>query len=107
MICYKKLLPIFQQTQKVFETKTALNDLNIQWLGQNINKYLEFRNKEVCYNETKCVEEILLLTSLLENGLANVYFTKTSGKQAPHLLRDLINTVEVQDVFGIEMVRFC
>ncbi|XP_073830649.1 uncharacterized protein isoform X2 [Musca autumnalis] len=99
--CYASIITIFQNTPTLHQNSTSFN---IKWMGINSNLCMDLirlsKSKEIC----STVENILLLTSLLENALSNVYFTETNGKQAPHLLRDLICTEEIRKVYGTEIV---
>lgn len=104
---FNKLLTIFQYTKSILSVFNAniYEHLKIQWLGNNGNQYLNMSNNFYNSNITKSVEHTLILTSLLANALTNVYLSQTKRKHAPHLLKDLINSSEIVNVFGLEMVR--
>lgn len=101
MECYQKLRPVFQYSEDVMKSNCAYqrDNLQLQWLGSNTKWIQPTKN-----STTHCLENILLLTSLLENGLANIFYTVSNGKKPPHLLKDLINCEELRDVFDIEVV---
>lgn len=99
--CFKKILPIFQYTRNVV---SSLNDdLKIQWMGKNVSTYLKVRKNYEHNNETEIFEHTLFLTSLLANALTNAFLTQSQAKHAPYLLKDLINSIEIETVFGLEM----
>ncbi|XP_065364668.1 endoplasmic reticulum membrane-associated RNA degradation protein-like [Calliphora vicina] len=100
--CSNKLLPIFLYTNQILKNFNE-NVLKIQWMGKNVNLYLDMKNN-FSNNKTETVEHILILTSVLANALTNVYLTQTQGKHAPHLLKDLIHSEEIIKIFGSEMV---
>uniref|UniRef100_A0A1A9VC25 DUF4209 domain-containing protein n=1 Tax=Glossina austeni TaxID=7395 RepID=A0A1A9VC25_GLOAU len=97
--CYQKLRPLFQYSEDVMKSNCGYqrDNLQLQWLGSNTKWIQPTKN-----STTHCLENILLLTSLLENGLANIFYTVSNGKKPPHLLKDLINCEELRDVFDIE-----
>ncbi|KAL9883182.1 endoplasmic reticulum membrane-associated RNA degradation protein isoform 1-T1 [Glossina fuscipes fuscipes] len=101
--CYEKLQPVFHYTEDIMKSNCAyqIDNLQLQWLGSN-TKWIQSTNSSA----THCLENILLLTSLLENGLANIFYTVSNGKKPPHLLKDLINCEELRDVFDIEVIIF-
>lgn len=45
------------------------------------------------------LENTLLLTSMMENALGNIFYSLT-GKVPPHLMRDLLVTKELENIFG-------
>ncbi|XP_061399602.1 endoplasmic reticulum membrane-associated RNA degradation protein-like [Musca vetustissima] len=94
------MLAIFQNTRIPNATHSSYK---LDWMGLNSKKCLELLKTEGIEGG-KVVENTLLLTSLLENALANVYYTETNGRQPPHLLRDLICTQEIRKVLGEDMV---
>ncbi|KAM7349402.1 uncharacterized protein ACRADG_008383 [Cochliomyia hominivorax] len=107
--CYTKLLPIFQHTDSVLNefNKNFSAELNIKWMGKNVEQYMRIRTSYYKNNENDIFEHILLLTSILANALTNVHLSyQTTGKHAPHLLKDLINSKEIIQVFGLDMVLF-
>ncbi|TMW51067.1 hypothetical protein DOY81_003841 [Sarcophaga bullata] len=100
--CFKKILPIFQHTDNVINT--LKDDLKIQWMGKNVLTYLQMKVNYENSNETEIFEHTLILTSLLANALTNVFLTQSQARHAPYLLKDLINSKEIEMVFGLEMV---
>ncbi|XP_037825633.1 endoplasmic reticulum membrane-associated RNA degradation protein-like [Lucilia sericata] len=106
LIICNKLLPIFQCTKQILNNlgEYSENFLKIRWMGKNVNHYLDVRSSYHNNNTTETMEHVLILTSILANALTNVYLTQTQGKHAPHLLKDLINSKEIIDIFGLEMV---
>lgn len=97
-------MPIFLYTNQIF--KASENVLKMQWMGKNVKLYVDMKHNFVNNNKTETVEHILILTSILANALTNVYLSHTQGKHAPHLLKDLINSEELINLFGSEMVSF-
>ncbi|XP_044733320.1 endoplasmic reticulum membrane-associated RNA degradation protein-like [Chrysoperla carnea] len=77
-------------------------------------KYLEWTNRleDIVYffaNTTKndstyCLEGLLLLSSIFERAVGNVYLLR--GVTVPFLLRDLLNTSEIASIFGKVPVLF-
>ena len=47
---------------------------------------------------------ILVITSLLERALGNIYLTSSSSKKCPSLLRDLLQQKELEDIFGVDTI---
>ncbi|XP_023304836.2 endoplasmic reticulum membrane-associated RNA degradation protein-like [Lucilia cuprina] len=105
IIC-NKMLPIFQYNKQLLNNldKHFENVFKISWMGKNVKHYLDMRSSYYNNNTTETVEHVLLLTSILANAITNVYLTQNQGKHAPHLLKDLINSKEIIEVFGLEMV---
>lgn len=103
---YEELLPTFQETTTVINTvaSNSLSSLGLQWLGFNAKLCSQIIQDANGNKKCETLESILLLTSMLENALANIYYTETKGKQAPHLLKDLINTQEIRKIIGPELV---
>ncbi|XP_055912037.1 endoplasmic reticulum membrane-associated RNA degradation protein-like isoform X2 [Eupeodes corollae] len=108
---YKEYLPyvqllhqVLRQSELALTPATLSNNawLNkLQWLGQHSQVSLildEYLNPYLS-SETATVENLLFLTSALENALANVYQT-IAKKSPPHLLKDLLDTTELRDVLG-------
>ncbi|XP_055709956.1 endoplasmic reticulum membrane-associated RNA degradation protein-like isoform X1 [Phlebotomus papatasi] len=62
------------------------------------NDFLERILHEDFVNPSRSVEITLILSSVLEYALGNVFFT-LSGKSPPHLLRDILVTEELQGIF--------
>lgn len=71
-------------------------------MGKNVLAYHKVRIYYENCNEADYFEHVLLLTSLLANALTNVFLTQTQEKHAPHLLKDLINSSEIEMIFGLE-----
>ncbi|GAB0097273.1 Endoplasmic reticulum membrane-associated RNA degradation protein [Sergentomyia squamirostris] len=51
------------------------------------------------FHESASVEITLILSSIIEYSLGNVFFT-VSQKTPPHLLRDVLATKELEEIFG-------
>ncbi|XP_067637299.1 endoplasmic reticulum membrane-associated RNA degradation protein-like isoform X2 [Eurosta solidaginis] len=99
--CFRKLLPIFDGIHLYYcNTFCDLNDLELEWLGMNCKYLLLLLDAE----DSNSMESCLLMTSLLDNALANVYFTVSNKRTPPHLLRDLLRTEEICSVFGTETI---
>ncbi|XP_037931500.1 endoplasmic reticulum membrane-associated RNA degradation protein-like [Teleopsis dalmanni] len=99
---YKKLLPIYVYCQLVF-ANVPLDELELEWLGGNL-KYITLAGSQ---DESKGnLEQLLLLTAVLENALGNVYYTVSEKRNPPHLLRDLLATAEIANIFGTDLVLF-
>ncbi|XP_053948149.1 endoplasmic reticulum membrane-associated RNA degradation protein-like [Anastrepha ludens] len=104
LACFHKLLPIFEGIHHLYcSEKLDLNHLQLEWLGSNC-KYLLISLQVEETAATLSVERILLMTSLLENALANLYFTTSNKCTPPHLLRDLLRTEELYNIFGLEII---
>ncbi|XP_017484267.1 PREDICTED: endoplasmic reticulum membrane-associated RNA degradation protein isoform X1 [Rhagoletis zephyria] len=102
--CFNKLLPIFEGIHHCYDrAKLILNDLQLEWLGSNCRFLLDLLQSDDVA-ETLTVERILLLTSLLENALANLFVTNNHKCPPPHLLRDLLSTEELRNIFGTEVI---
>lgn len=71
----------------------------LQWLGQESRLPLILQEHCQPSSAVSSVENILFLTSALENALGNVYYS-ISKKSPPHLLRDLLDTKELKDTLG-------
>lgn len=84
--------------------ETSSHGLQLKWMGNNVEVYLDMYSSYCYSNKTEIFEHILVLTSIFANALTNVYLSQTQSKHAPHLLKDLINSKEIMDVFGLEMV---
>ncbi|XP_011183383.2 endoplasmic reticulum membrane-associated RNA degradation protein [Zeugodacus cucurbitae] len=104
LVCFRKLQPIFEGIHFLyFNAQLDLKKLNVDWLGGNGKYLLEFlESNEIA--ETLSVEKTLVLTSLLENALANLYFVSSGNCTPPHLLRDLLRTEELGSIFGLEIM---
>ncbi|XP_075156933.1 endoplasmic reticulum membrane-associated RNA degradation protein-like [Haematobia irritans] len=102
VLCYSAMLPIFEDTTNIvnFFGDEYFASSCARWIGVNGNFYCNIVKSNRC---CKYLEHTLLLTSLLESALSNIYHTETNGRQPPHLLKDLINTNELQNVFGLEL----
>lgn len=100
--CYAAITSIFKNTPKRYQQLQPYAEMN--WIGTNSSILTKLICESKGLKKSKTVENILILTSLMENALANIYFTETNGKFPPHLLRDLISTPEIRKVLGAEMV---
>ncbi|XP_039959123.1 endoplasmic reticulum membrane-associated RNA degradation protein-like isoform X1 [Bactrocera tryoni] len=99
---FRKLLPIFEGINFLYcNAQKDLKKFNFEWLGVN-SKYLLKTLESAEFAETFTVEKTLLLTSVLENALANLFFVTSDNCTPPHLLRDLLRTKELHNIFGLE-----
>uniref|UniRef100_A0A1I8NJG1 Uncharacterized protein n=1 Tax=Musca domestica TaxID=7370 RepID=A0A1I8NJG1_MUSDO len=98
---YTAISSIFKNTPKMYQQLQPYAEMN--WIGTNSSILTKLICESKGLKKSKTVENILILTSLMENTLANIYFTETNGKFPPHLLRDLISTPEIRKVLGAEM----
>ncbi|XP_039959125.1 uncharacterized protein LOC120773958 isoform X3 [Bactrocera tryoni] len=97
---FRKLLPIFEGINFLYcNAQKDLKKFNFEWLGVN-SKYLLKTLESAEFAETFTVEKTLLLTSVLENALANLFFVTSDNCTPPHLLRDLLRTKELHNIFG-------
>nr|XP_036221061.1 endoplasmic reticulum membrane-associated RNA degradation protein isoform X2 [Bactrocera oleae] len=101
---FRKLLPIFEGIHFLYcKAQLDLKKLNFEWLGVN-SKYLLETLESTEIAETLTVEKTLLLTSVLENALANLHFVTSNNCTPPHLMRDLLRTEELHNIFGIKIM---
>ena len=80
------------------EFEEQYND-NLQWTGCNdrfVNCFSLLKSSNPA-DQNLC---LLLLTSSLEHALGDVYLTYSGASQCPSLLKDLLATSELKDVFG-------
>ncbi|XP_013102676.2 endoplasmic reticulum membrane-associated RNA degradation protein isoform X1 [Stomoxys calcitrans] len=100
---HSAMLPIHKCAEILVHTwgNPYFSSSGLMWMGVNSKFFYE---NMMSVGTCKYVEHILLMTSLLENALSNIYYTETKGKQAPHLLKDLISTPEVERVFDTELI---
>uniref|UniRef100_A0A0K8V4S3 Transmembrane protein C6orf70 n=1 Tax=Bactrocera latifrons TaxID=174628 RepID=A0A0K8V4S3_BACLA len=101
---FRKLLPIFEGIHFLYSNaQLDLKKFNFEWLGVN-SKYLLETLESNEFAETCTVEKTLVLTSVLENALANLFFVTTDNCTPPHLLRDLLGSKELDNIFGLEIM---
>ena len=72
---------------------------SLQWTGCE-NRFVNCFSLLKSSNPADHNLSLLLLTSSLEHALGNVYLSYSGSSQCPSLLRDLLSTHELQDVFG-------
>ncbi|XP_055383259.1 endoplasmic reticulum membrane-associated RNA degradation protein-like, partial [Condylostylus longicornis] len=101
--CSKLLHPIWKQCQTNYNRTSLLQRFNecVIWKSDGCN-ILDIIDLE---SDTRVFEGLLLLTSILENAMGNVYFTLTQ-KIPPHLLKDLLKTSEINEYFGSFPIYF-
>lgn len=83
-------------------TVVDLNSFHLEWLGCNRKYLLDSFSNYTARSST--LELILLISSMLENALGNLYFIVSGKRTPPHLLRDLLRTEELDSIFGMEIV---
>uniref|UniRef100_A0A8D8IHQ6 Endoplasmic reticulum membrane-associated RNA degradation protein n=1 Tax=Culex pipiens TaxID=7175 RepID=A0A8D8IHQ6_CULPI len=86
------LTPKFHQFLKTFSTITPPNHL--QWTNR-----LDLLNN-VLSQRSCTLTNLLILTSIVEYSLGNLFLTQTGGITPPHLLRDLLMTDALNDLLG-------
>uniref|UniRef100_A0A8D8FKH8 Endoplasmic reticulum membrane-associated RNA degradation protein n=1 Tax=Culex pipiens TaxID=7175 RepID=A0A8D8FKH8_CULPI len=86
------LTPKFHQFLKSFSTITPPNHL--QWTNR-----LDLLNN-VLSQRSCTLTNLLVLTSIVEYSLGNLFLTQTGGITPPHLLRDLLMTDALNDLLG-------
>ena len=96
-VIHKKLLSL---SQHEFEQRYKAS---LQWTGYD-TRFLEcfsFLKSSNTADHNLC---LLLLTSSLEHALGDVYLSYSSASQCPSLLKDLLATQELKEVFGETVV---
>ncbi|XP_020715112.1 endoplasmic reticulum membrane-associated RNA degradation protein isoform X2 [Ceratitis capitata] len=101
--CFRKLLPLFEGIHDMYQnTVVDLNSFHLEWLGCNRKYLLDSFSNYTARSST--LELILLISSMLENALGNLYFIVSGKRTPPHLLRDLLRTEELDSIFGMEII---
>lgn len=100
--CLERMSGIFKESLQILERSEEFLNLKkyFEWT-QNEEKLAEIFQKAVNH---KNIEVLLNLTAILEFSVGDIYWTVTR-KAPPHLLRDLLETKEIKEVFGEIEVR--
>ncbi|XP_055683142.1 endoplasmic reticulum membrane-associated RNA degradation protein-like [Lutzomyia longipalpis] len=112
----KRIIPLYREVWREAEqtliqrisqkSPTLIPPKQYSWTGRSdfIERILhDF--VEGSSSRTSTVEATLVLSSVIEFALGNVFFT-VSGKMPPHLLRDVLTMKELDEVFGKEKLFF-
>ena len=77
----------------------AQHKFSLQWMGcdTRFSEFLELLKSSATADQNLC---LLLVTSSLEHALGNIYLSFSSSSQCPSLLKDLLATQEIKEVFG-------
>ena len=100
----KRLHPICEAIHQVVinlkqhEFEERFKD-SLQWTGCN-NRFAHCFSLLKSSNRADHNLCLLLLTSSLEHALGDVYLSYSGASQCPSLLKDLLATCELKDVFG-------
>lgn len=102
-----KFEPILKESLKVHLNKTRFTGQIRESCGWTHRAEDVVRQFEASSDQTnvQVLEDVLFLTSLLENSLGNLYWTLTT-KTPPHLLKDLLDIQEIKDFFGVDEVMY-
>ena len=87
-------------SQQEFEQRYKAS---LQWTGYDV-RFLDCFSLLKSSNAADHNLCLLLLTSSLEHALGDVYLSYSSASQCPSLLKDLLATQELKEVFGVTVV---
>lgn len=99
-LCHAIHHQLMTLSQEEFEQRYKAS---LQWTGHDtrfIDCFLLLKSSNTADHNLS----FLLLTSSLEHALGNVYLSFSCASQCPSLLKDLLATQELKDVFGDTVV---
>ena len=101
-----KIEPILVRSLKIHEKKSEFSKQIRKFCGwtYQVEDIINQFEASKSHSSIQVLEDILFLTSLIENTLGNIYWS-SSHKNPPNLLTDLLATQEVKNIVGRDEVK--
>ena len=113
--CLASLIPVLHKIHLEFREYLDSPDAKhrikerVGWKSQpeHVQLSVELHHQDIANNSNEsCIQNLLVLTSVLERSLADVLLSSGRVQQVPALLRDLLCEKELQEILGTSCVRF-